>query len=124
MSHWDLFMRQPLKLMHPADMLFMVAAVCSVKNGLVWWNFDVIVAAALPHGVPGSGFMKNPVIPCKLEFHEEDNEWWAISEKPDWIYKFGLPEASMIEAWDRYKKYVPSLEELTSRSRKIYGAPA
>ena len=107
---WNLFEQQPLLLEHPADRKFAVAAVSKIsETEFVWWNADYLIEQNST-GLPGSGFADNP-IEGKLHF-DEDKNIWIVENKPDWIYKFFLPDRKMLEQWQQVKKFIPSAAEL------------
>lgn len=59
---WKLYATQQLRLFHPAQIIIPVAAVSPIKNGIIWWNANYLISAAMPGGMPGgSGFPSNPV---------------------------------------------------------------
>lgn len=119
MKQWNLFEQQPLNLEHPAGMSIPVAAVSPVSGGVVWWNADYMLAAALPGGTIGASGFLNYHLTAAPEWHEEDGAWWVIIDGR--AYKFHLPGSSLKKQWKKYGSYLQPIEELHRIAVEQYG---
>ena len=99
-----------MRLEHPEDRQFAVAAVSRCHDGTIgWWSADYLIDQNST-GFGGSGFPFNPT--CAVEEWDESENCWKAVDKYNRVYKFRLPPEEMLRYWEQYKQYVPDAQAL------------
>lgn len=120
-----------------ADLWRAVAGVTyEGKDCFTWWNADYLISARMPGSMGGgSGFANYPYKDTILEFDAKRNMWFfkngPFTDNFGKIYEtffyFALLEPDRyakdrdaLRAWEAYRQYCPTLEELREKALGIY----